>query len=561
MDSFGALKRRATDIIKALPESLPSLPARKHRQGASLKGTWERISVPPLPRSSHSIDVVAGTAYIFGGELNPRQPVDNDVHAVTLPVSSAPADYYAIKARSENTASGIAREGKAAEGDDVPAPRVGHATAVLGSRIFLFGGRGGPDMQPLEERGRVWIFDTRTHVWSHLDPALPAVPPGTLAGDEGEPTPRYPEARSYHAATATDKPSTSGGSSGHRRKMSSLGDGAPIKPLSRSESWRQWVMGDADEIGTPQHPIVGNVAANATDPDSEGFGTFIIHGGCLANGRASDTWAFDVRSRVWKELPRAPGKARGGTAICISKSRLYRFGGFNGESEEGGQLDMLDLGVDTFDDQRVNDGEVVLTARGPWRSLVQFRDIDYSASGDDETTPEAEAAAAAAAAAGTADANAATPLTQTMQAPGDVWPGPRSVAALEALNVGGGREYLVLALGERQPSNAGHAAAGLFWDDVWVFQVPPKGMSAASVRDAVLQAVGKDSGEGRWVKVNVRPYGDGTDIEDPSAAGPGPRGWIASAAVGDVEENALVIWGGLDATNNRLGDGWILRLD
>jgi hypothetical protein len=47
------------------------------------------------------------------------------------------------------------------------------------------------------------------------------------------------------------------------------------------------------------------------------------------------------------------------------------------------------------------------------------------------------------------------------------WPGNRSVAGLEVVTVGGGREYLVLMFGEREASGAGHAAAGRFWDDVW----------------------------------------------------------------------------------------------
>jgi len=50
------------------------------------------------------------------------------------------------------------------------------------------------------------------------------------------------------------------------------------------------------------------------------------------------------------------------------------------------------------------------------------------------------------------------------------------------------------------------------------------------------------------------------DEDDASAEGPGPRGWIGSAVMGDLEENGIVIWGGLNERNAKLGDGWILRL-
>lgn len=37
-----------------------------------------------LQRSSHIVSVVDGEAVVFGGELQPREPRDNDVHAIFL---------------------------------------------------------------------------------------------------------------------------------------------------------------------------------------------------------------------------------------------------------------------------------------------------------------------------------------------------------------------------------------------------------------------------------------------------------------------------------------------
>ncbi|KAJ4267743.1 hypothetical protein NW762_003858 [Fusarium torreyae] len=558
MESFSLLKRRTTDILHNVQQNLPSMPSVPSvpsvtsQKKDSIKGTWERIDAPDVPRSSHSLNIVHGTAYIFGGEVKSRKPVDNDMHVVTLPWSSAGADYFKIKAvaakpdeqpkkvetqppaqaeaeESDESAEDSAEEeneknldevslaesdqqaeeaesqskGKEPAGPerpelgDVPAPRVGHATAVIGARIFIFGGRGGPDMQPLDEAGRVWVFDTRSNTWTYLDPA-PAVPGGNIIPQ--------PAPRSYHSATSIDRPR----------------DFAPTRP-KEPETWGQWALGDTSKTGIPQAPIVGNVAEDATDEESDGYGTFFIHAGCLANGeRTNDIWAFNVHDRTWSELPAAPGPARGGTAICVSKTRLFRFGGYDGENEIGGQLDFLHLEVEIFDDKGTK-GEVAVRARGGWQTVLE------------------------------SDPN--TDSTEIHAEPAQVWPEPRSVSSLEAITSGAGYEYLVLTMGERDPSSEGHEGAGKFFNDVWTFQVPPLGMTAASVTAAMWQAVGRKTGEGKWTKVDLEPYDDDNSDEMPES-----RGWLASAPMGELEESGILIWGGLAEDNQRLGDGWILRV-
>ncbi|KAH8893140.1 galactose oxidase [Thozetella sp. PMI_491] len=539
---FNLIKRRTTDFLHNVGQSLPAIPSLGPGRTPGLKGTWEKISVPPLKRSSHSLDVVGGTVYIFGGEVAPRKPVDNDMHTVTLAASGASADYYAIKAKpakaagagetaddkdlsdipldSEEGGSAKPEKGKAparpvpSAFGEVPVPRVGHATGVIGHRIFLFGGRAGPESKPLDEGGRVWVFDTRTNLWSYLDPASPVSPDSPIADAK----PSVPAPRSFHSAVATDKP-----------REFSRGASTHHKPTTRAEAWREWVVGDTEETGIPQAPIVGNVADKARDEDSDGYGTFIIHGGCLEEGRASDVWAFDVHSRVWQKLPDAPGKPRGGAALAINHSRLYRFGGFNGETQEGGQLDFLELGLDVFNDA-TSAGEVTVSARGGWESLVQGREnVGYKE-----------------------EDNAEAPLAR-----GDLWPCHRSVSSLNAIKVGGGHDYLVVAFGEREASGSGHEAAGKHLNDVWAFKIPPSGMSALALTDSVMNAVGRKTGDGKWIKVEMGPY---DDEDDDSLEGPVPRGWIASGTVEDLEDNGIVIWGGLDDNNKRLGDGWILRL-
>ena len=105
-------------------------------------------------------------------------------------------------------------------------------------------------------------------------------------------------------------------------------------------------------------------------------------------------------------------------------------------------------------------------------------------------------------------------------------PGARSVAAIHSF----GQDTLMTLFGEGKPSpTGGHDSAGNFWGDVWSFS--PSSSS--------------------WTerKVEVKD-------QDVQNGGPGERGWFASDM--DLEGGKVVIWGGIDQGNKRLGDGWIL---
>ena len=408
-----------------------------------LKATFNKIPTSnPLPRSSHSLSVIKGRAFIFGGEIKPREPVDNAVHVYTLPSSGVTeADYKMVPAQPRTSE------------DDVPPPRVGHTSVSIGDRVYVFGGRGGPDMKPLEEHGRVWVFDTMSNTWAYHDPI------------KGSP---YPEARSYHAATASEHP----------------------------------VPNKDDHTMNP----VGT-------PDLEAHGTIFIHGGCPASGRLADLWSFDVAASSWSKYPDAPGPPRGGPTLTLAQSRLYRFGGFDGKSELGGQIDYLEISLPTFDDQS-GKGELSLSLRnGKWESVVFGKD--------------------------------------------SAGPGDRSVAGLHPITTGQGRNYLILFLGERDASSKGHEGAGKFWGDVWAFQLRPTGMTAASFKDATRLLVGAKTAENTWAPVQI-PEAAKSEGELPH---PSERGWFASAQGKDMDVGSIVLWGGVNGKNEREGDGWILTVE
>jgi hypothetical protein len=64
-----------------------------------LTASWTKIAdQDALRRSSHTISVIDDKAYIWGGELRPREPRDNDLYVIDLkdgklPRSDAP-NYY-----------------------------------------------------------------------------------------------------------------------------------------------------------------------------------------------------------------------------------------------------------------------------------------------------------------------------------------------------------------------------------------------------------------------------------------------------------------------------------
>ena len=164
-----------------------------------LTARWTRIPTDiSLPVSSHSLSIVKGKAYIFGGEEGPRKLVTNDVHILTLPQTDTDdVDYQKI-----------------AGGRNAPKSRIGHSSAVIDDRIYVYGGLEGS--KPIDEAGRVWVFDTTTNQWSHLDPAKGS---------------SYPTGRVYHSSVASTHPAKRS----NDQPLDPLGNTAYIPPVKPSD--------------------------------------------------------------------------------------------------------------------------------------------------------------------------------------------------------------------------------------------------------------------------------------------------------------------------------------
>ncbi|KAK5078436.1 hypothetical protein LTR64_003151 [Lithohypha guttulata] len=123
-----------------------------------------------LQRSSHVASVIGHNLYVFGGELVPREPRDEKVFSIDLDA----AELSVITKKADST----------------PSPRVGSASTVLGDQLYVFSGRGGVAMKPIEQKGALWCYDPRTSAWLLINPSDIDAP--------------FPVARSYHCMT-TDK--------------------------------------------------------------------------------------------------------------------------------------------------------------------------------------------------------------------------------------------------------------------------------------------------------------------------------------------------------------------
>jgi N-acetylneuraminic acid mutarotase len=114
-------------------------------------GQVTQASGAPVARSSHAVAIVGKKAYVFGGEFEPRVPLDYDIHVFDLEAH----DWSVMEATG-----------------DKPSPRVGVAMAAVDTIVYVFAGR---DKQH-KELNEFYAFNTITGVWKLLSSG-PKSPP------------------------------------------------------------------------------------------------------------------------------------------------------------------------------------------------------------------------------------------------------------------------------------------------------------------------------------------------------------------------------------------------
>ena len=160
---------------------------------------WTLLSrTPLLARSSHCLSVTpTGQAFLFGGELKPRTPVDGDhsargtIHSLDLSQAGAtPATQFDDDAASRRRGLRWA-SASAPTSATAPDPRVGAASVAIGDHFYVFGGRGGADMSPLPiDQAGIWQCTLGAE---HAAPIWERI----VATNEED----APRVRSYHSMT------------------------------------------------------------------------------------------------------------------------------------------------------------------------------------------------------------------------------------------------------------------------------------------------------------------------------------------------------------------------
>lgn len=130
-----------------------------------------------LTRSHHTLSIVEGKAYIFGGEFGEGKLCSNDVYVITLPATGKEEEAH-------ETASSCILAMPSPEEENTPSPRTKHAVSVQGHELALFGGCN-ENNHPIDQDSCIWIFNTTTSQWRKISTASHA------SSNAGTPPPRY----------------------------------------------------------------------------------------------------------------------------------------------------------------------------------------------------------------------------------------------------------------------------------------------------------------------------------------------------------------------------------
>lgn len=245
----------------------------------------------------------------------------------------------------------------------------------------------------------------------------------------------------------------------------------------------------------------------------------ILFGGIDATGdAASDLWKFDPISRKWEQLPTAPVAA---SNVALANGQLWLL---SSNDQMSSQLHHLAIAAP--------ENEMA------WESF---------------TFPT-------------------NPLVSGPRA--------RHDGALLPLTTGWGRNYMVYLLGARedfstiygQPEKQTRDLTAITQcSDTWILQIPSSDLEAkaawslkeainpAKIKDAIRHAIGAETGHLAWAEAVIQPLSDKEIEEEDGKLHPGPRAFFGA----DVMEHghSVVLWGGVNAKGERVGDGWVIKFE
>ena len=124
-----------------------------------------------LHRAHHTLNVIEGKAFIFGGKVDSSTVAGNEVHILNLLSGSSNLASYEYKCVPASTVE---------ESDQPPGGRFGHASTAIDGSVYVFGGHDGASV--ISESDYFWRFDSRTFLWSRVDSSSDAPAPEPRSG-------------------------------------------------------------------------------------------------------------------------------------------------------------------------------------------------------------------------------------------------------------------------------------------------------------------------------------------------------------------------------------------
>ncbi|CAM6107897.1 unnamed protein product [Calypogeia fissa] len=251
---------------------------------SGLRGSWREVTQSngaPTARSSHDVAVVGHKAYVFGGEIEPRVPIDNFMHVFDL---------------EKRTWSIAETKGEA------PLPRVGATMAAIGKVVYVFAGRD----KEHEELNEFFSFSTESGEWKLLS-----------SGDKSPPH------RSYHALVADE----------HRKKLYTFGGCGKEGRLN--DLW-EFDVHSKKWSGLPSPPPKSSLVPRGGPGLAVVDGTVFVLFGFNGN-ELTDIHRFDFDKNAWRNVialgDRPTGRSVFGTAVVGKHIVIY--GGEVHPSDQG----------------------------------------------------------------------------------------------------------------------------------------------------------------------------------------------------------------------------------
>ncbi|KAF2798033.1 galactose oxidase [Melanomma pulvis-pyrius CBS 109.77] len=375
--------------------------------------------------------------------------------------------------------------------------RRNHTLTVIGNKAYIFGG----DVQSKDSLNNDWqITSNDMHVVTLSSSGEPESDYHMIPALPSQEGGKVPKARTLHSACAFDGCVAIYGGMDESKQI--IEEDASIWLFDpEKKSWSELPANNSESDSKPGSRFRANLFAHSN--------RLILYGGMdTMMTQSSEVWQFDIDTGVWQKISEAPASE---SSAAFTNGVLYLISSSDPMSSQLHHLNLICKDVS-------------------WKSITF------------PTNP---------------------------MAPG---PRPREHGGLLPITTGYGRNFLVYFLGAREKPSSHDKSEGVTqWSDMWTLQIPSSNLSVerkttlseaikpAKIKDAIRSMLpGTESGVYTWAEVEVQiPKPDELNAE--GKLHPGPRSFFGC----DVMDGgrSVAIWGGEDAKGERVGDGWIVRLE